>query len=149
MGCQITKNPSQNWVKLTGSKDLKSITADMNLMPDTAQTLAVLATFAIGQTKITGLSTLKHKETDRLKALNQELSKMAITSKVSNDSITITGGQLQSAQIDTYQDHRMAMAFATTAGKIPITINNPQVVSKSFPNFWREIRKLGIKQTFI
>ena len=149
MGCQVTKNSTQNWIKLTNLKKLKAITTDMNLMPDTAQTLSVLAAFAKGQTKITGLSTLKHKETNRIKALHQELNKMAINSKISNDSINITGGQPRSTQINTYQDHRMAMAFASASGKIPITINNPQVVTKSFPDFWQKLKKLGIKQNFI
>ncbi len=149
MGCQVTKNSTQSWVSLTGPQKLKPIVVNMELMPDTAQTLAVVSAFAKGQTKITGLSTLKHKETDRLLALNQELKKIGIVSKITPDSIIITGGQPQSTQINTYQDHRMAMAFAVASGKFPITIKNPQVVTKSFPDFWDQIQKLGIKLVYL
>ena len=148
MSCQIIKNSAQSWVSLTGPKNLTPIKVNMELMPDTAQTLAVVAAFTQGQTQIIGLSTLKIKETDRLLALNQELKKLGIVSQVTSNSITITGGQPKSAQINTYQDHRMAMAFAAASGKIPITIKNPQVVTKSFPDFWNQIRKLGIKLTY-
>jgi 3-phosphoshikimate 1-carboxyvinyltransferase len=112
-------------------------------MPDVAQTLAVVAAFAKGKTKITGLSTLRVKETDRLLALKNELEKMKIKSEITEDSIIIFGGSPEKAVIETYDDHRMAMAFAIAKAKIPeIVIKNPEVVKKSFPEFWREYEKL-------
>jgi len=117
-------------------------------VPDPAQTLAVVAAFAKGKTKITGLSTLRHKETDRLKALKTELKKMGIKSQTTENSITIAGGQPRGAKIKTYDDHRMAMAFAVAGARIPdVIIENPGVVSKSFPEFWRMLKKAGVKIT--
>ena len=140
MGCKVVKNRKQKWIEVQGIKDLKNLKAiniNMENMPDAAQTLAVVASFAQGTTKITGLSTLKIKETDRLVALKTELAKMNITTKITNNSIEIHGGEPQGATIDTYNDHRMAMAFAIAGAKIPgMIINNPKVVSKSFPEFW-------------
>ena len=80
---------------LEGSKKLNGVTVNMNLMPDSAQTLAVVAAFAEGKTIIKGLSTLKVKETDRLSALKKELGKMNIKSKITKDSIEIEGGKPQ------------------------------------------------------
>lgn len=146
MDCQVIKNTKKSWIQVEGSKKLKGITINMSLMPDTAQTLAVVAAFAHGKTKITGLSTLKMKETDRLQALKNELNKMKIKSEITHDSITIIGGKPEKAVIKTYRDHRMAMAFAVATTKIPgMRINNPEVVSKSFPNFWEKLEKLDVK----
>lgn len=139
MGCQVRKNIKEKSIEITGPKILRGINVNMSNMPDTAQTLAVVASFAKGKTKITGLSTLKIKETDRLRALKNELNKMKIKSEVTNDSITITGGNPQKAVIETYGDHRMAMAFAVAKLKIPkLIIKNPEVVKKSFPDFWEK-----------
>lgn len=149
MGCQVVTNPVGRWIQVTGPKIPNGISANMRLMPDTAQTLAVVAAFAKGSTKITGLSTLKNKETDRLLALKTELAKMTILSRITSDSIMISGGQPQPAKINTYQDHRMAMAFAVAGAKLPLTINQPQVVNKSFPGFWDKIKKLGIKLIYL
>jgi len=144
MGCQVEKNIKKNWIKVKGPKVLKGINVNMENMPDTAQTLAVAAAFAKGKTKITGLSTLKIKETDRLLALKKELGKMKIKSEITDDSITIIGGSPQKTIIETYGDHRMAMAFAVVKLKIKeLTIRNPEVVNKSFPEFWKMFDKLG------
>lgn len=143
MGCLVEKNSHGQWVEVTGPEILKGITVDMNLMPDTAQTLAVVAAFAKGKTKITGLSTLKIKETDRLLALKNELRKMQIKSEITGDSITVTGGNPQKAVIETYEDHRMTMAFAVAKAKIPgLIIKNPEVVKKSFPEFWEKFKQI-------
>lgn len=143
MGCEVKKNIEENWIEVKGPKILKGITVDMINMPDTAQTLAVVAAFAKGKTIITGLSTLKMKETDRLLALKNELNKMKIKSKITNDSITVIGGNPKKAVIETYEDHRMAMAFAVAKLKIPeLKIKNPGVVKKSFPEFWEKFNKL-------
>lgn len=143
MGCQVKKNIRERWIEVKGPKILRGITANMENMPDTAQTLAVVSVFAKGKTKITGLSTLKVKETDRLLALKNELGKMKIKSEITDDSVLITGGSPQKAIIKTYGDHRMAMAFAVAKTRIPkLKIKNPEVVKKSFPEFWEKFKKI-------
>lgn len=143
MGCLIEKNTKEKWITVKGPLLLKAVNVDMESMPDSAQTLAVVAAFAKGKTKITGLSTLKIKETDRLTALKNELKKIGIKSKITNDSITVHGGKPHGAVIKTYNDHRMAMAFAVAKAKIPgLIIKNPEVVKKSFPDFWEKFNQL-------
>lgn len=147
MGCQVKKNIKKGWIEVKGPKILKGINVNMSEMPDTAQTLAVVAAFAKGKTTITGLSTLKIKETDRLKALKNELNKMKIKCKITDDSIEIEGGNPQKANIETYGDHRMAMAFAVVKLKVPeLKMRNLKVVSKSFPDFWNKFNLIKNKK---
>ena len=146
MGCKVVKNKKEKWIEVEGTGELKGISANMEQMPDTAQTLAIVASFAKGKTKIAGLSTLKDKETNRLLALQRELAKMNIQTKIGSDYIIIEGGKPKGAEIETYNDHRMAMAFAAAGVKIPgVIIKNPEVVAKSFPEFWNKLNSLGIK----
>lgn len=115
--------------------------------PDIAQTIAVTV-FGLGmECHLTGLHTLKIKETDRLEALKTELTKLGAVVSVSNDSLTIqqSNNQIIETRIDTYQDHRMAMAFAPLALQIPITINEAEVVSKSFPTYWEDLQAIGFQ----
>jgi 3-phosphoshikimate 1-carboxyvinyltransferase len=145
MGCEIKKDQMKKSITVIGPKKLKALSVDMSLMPDTAQTLAVLAAFADGVTHIKGLSTLKVKETDRLEATKSELRKMGITSVITDDSITVIGGNPKGARIRTYDDHRMALAFSVAGAVIPgMQIENPIVVAKSFPDYWEKIQSLGI-----
>jgi len=146
MGCEVVKNKKEKWIEVEGVGELMGIEANMEQMPDTAQTLAMVAAFAKGETKITGLHTLKDKETDRLLALQAELAKMNIKTKIGPDYIVIEGGKPKGAFIKTYNDHRMAMAFAVAGVKIPgVVIENPGVVAKSFPEFWNKFNSLGIE----
>jgi 3-phosphoshikimate 1-carboxyvinyltransferase len=113
--------------------------------PDIAQTIAVTC-FGLGMDcHLSGLHTLKIKETDRLEALKTELSKLGATISVTNDSLTLVSGSppLEGLGVATYQDHRMAMAFAPLALKIPIIIEEAEVVSKSYPTFWDDLKKIG------
>ena len=143
MGCRVRKR--EDWIEVEGPEKLKATNVDMELMPDTAQTLAVVAAFAEGPTKITGLSTLKAKETDRLVALQNELKKMGIETEIGDDFIVIHGGDPQPAEIETYDDHRMAMSFAAAEAKLGgMKILKPEVVKKSFPSFWDELAKIGL-----
>ncbi|MDC7994403.1 3-phosphoshikimate 1-carboxyvinyltransferase [Altibacter sp. HG106] len=119
---------------------------DLSHTPDLAQTIAVTCLgLGIG-CQLTGLHTLKIKETDRLVALQQEIHKLGGEVEITEDSLRLAPNpKLPSdVAIDTYQDHRMAMAFAPLALKIPLTINDAEVVSKSFPGFWNDLKKLGI-----
>jgi len=144
MGCSVKRG--KDFIEVTGNGVLNGIDVDMELMPDTAQTLAVVAAFAKGTTRITGLGTLKIKETDRILAVATELGKMGITCRTGEDWIEIDGGQPQANNIDTYKDHRMAMSFAVAGSRLEgMVINDPDVVSKSLPEFWQLLAELGVK----
>ena len=120
---------------------------DLNSAPDIAQTIAVTA-FGLGiGCQLTGLHTLKIKETDRLEALQIELSKLGAIISVTNDSLQLQPSEIihSNQTISTYNDHRMAMAFAPVALKTQINIQNAEVVSKSYPNFWNDLKLLGFE----
>jgi 3-phosphoshikimate 1-carboxyvinyltransferase len=93
-----------------------------------------------------GLHTLKIKETDRLEALKTELTKLGGVVVVTNESLHLKPSTHinENIVINTYQDHRMAMAFAPLALKVPIRINEAEVVSKSYPDFWEDLKKIGV-----
>jgi 3-phosphoshikimate 1-carboxyvinyltransferase len=128
----------------------KSLIINLNDFPDIAQTIAVTC-FGLGiGCHLTGLHTLKIKETDRLEALKTELSKLGASVSVTNDSLTLQsyspffeGCPKSGVAINTYQDHRMAMAFAPLALKTDIIIEEAEVVSKSYPAFWVDLKKIG------
>lgn len=120
--------------------------AELSSTPDIAQTIAVTC-FGLGiGCELTGLHTLKIKETDRLLAIKVELEKLGGAVTISEDSLIIhPSNEIRpNISIDTYNDHRMAMAFAPLALKTPIKINNAEVVSKSFPTFWKAMKIVGI-----
>ncbi len=148
MGCNVKSGwkDSTPWISLSRDADLQAIDVDMSSMPDTVQTLAVVAALANGKSRISGVSTLKNKETDRLFAVTQELAKIGIKAYYSDDVLEIEGGsEIKPATIKTYSDHRMAMAFSMLAGKYDgICIEDPAVVSKSMPDFWEKLAALGI-----
>ncbi len=114
--------------------------------PDIAQTLAVTCFGLKISCKLTGLHTLKIKETDRLLALKTELEKLGAEVRIGKDSLELFPSKeiKEHIAVDTYNDHRMAMAFAPLALKTPLQINDPKVVSKSFPAFWSSLQKMGI-----
>jgi 3-phosphoshikimate 1-carboxyvinyltransferase len=128
-------------------ENLKPATLNMelNTCPDIAQTIAVTC-FGLGiSCQLTGLQTLKIKETDRLEALKKELNKLGAEIIVTNDSLHLKPSTTinKNIRIATYQDHRMAMAFAPLAVKLPIIIEDAEVVSKSYPAFWEDIKQIG------
>jgi len=117
---------------------------DLSNAPDIAQTIAVTC-FGMGLgCHLTGLHTLKIKETDRLEALKAELSKLGADISVTDKELFLKPSEViaKDIAIETYHDHRMAMAFAPLALKVPIVINEAEVVSKSYPDFWNDMRKL-------
>ena len=129
----------------TQNHQLSIINYQLNNCPDIAQTIAVTC-FGLGMgCHLTGLHTLKIKETDRLEALKTELTKLGAKVSVTNDSLTLENSNSinENITIATYQDHRMAMAFAPLALKVPIQINEAEVVSKSYPDFWEDLKKVG------
>jgi len=120
---------------------------DLVEAPDIAQTIAVTC-YGLGvECILTGLHTLKIKETDRLLALEKELGKLGATITVTNDSLHLSPVQnFQKGQaIDTYHDHRMAMAFAPLGLKIPLEVNDADVVTKSYPSFWEDMQHAGFQ----
>lgn len=141
MGNDITYGENSITVKGNG---VKAVSVDMQDCPDQAQTLAVLAAFAKGTTTIKGVQSLRVKETERVIAVETELKKMGIRSDSTKDMLIVHGGDPKPARINTYGDHRMAMAFAVVASKLPgIEINDPDVVSKTFPRFWKSLALIG------
>jgi 3-phosphoshikimate 1-carboxyvinyltransferase len=126
---------------------LQTLNLDLNNTPDIAQTIVVTCLgLGIG-CHLTGLHTLKIKETDRLEALRIEMTKLGADISVTNDSLTlgVSNDINSNVKIATYNDHRMAMAFAPLALKVPIQIENAEVVSKSYPDFWEDLKKLGFE----
>lgn len=123
--------------------------SQLNNCPDIAQTIAVTC-FGLGMgCHLTGLHTLKIKETDRLEALKNELTKLGATVSITDESLTLVKNSLPleglEKAIKTYQDHRMAMAFAPLALKVSIIIEEAEVVSKSYPTFWDDLKSVGIQ----
>jgi len=123
------------------------LTLDLKDAPDIAQTIAVTC-FGLGMScDLLGLHTLKIKETDRLVALQVELTKLGATVAITDHSLHLSSSKKINPYIaiETYKDHRMAMAFAPLALKTPISILEADVVSKSYPNFWKDFQELGFQ----
>ncbi len=119
--------------------------------PDLAQTIAITCLGLNVDCKLTGLHTLKIKETDRLSALKIEIEKLGPKVKITDRSLELFSSAKinKNISIDTYNDHRMAMAFAPLGLKVPININNAEVVSKSYPAFWDDLRKIHFDQNIV
>ena len=140
MGCRVEKK--SNTLQIKGNP-LKGITINMNNMPDAVQTLAVTALFAEGETVIQGIGNLRIKETNRILALANELTRLGAEVETGEDYLVIRPGDYRGAEIETYDDHRMAMSFAVAGLKIPgIRIKNPTCVEKSFPDFFQRFANL-------
>ena len=141
MGCEIREESA--WVKVRNDGHLKGIDVDMNSMPDIVPTLVVAALFAEGKTRIRNVAHLRYKESDRLESLSAELQKLGAKATVLEDGIEIEPAPLHGAQLDTYDDHRLAMSFSLIGLRVPgVKIENPDCVKKSFPTFWKEFEKL-------
>jgi 3-phosphoshikimate 1-carboxyvinyltransferase len=122
---------------------LRGIDADMNEISDTVMTLAAVACFAEGPTTIRNVAHIRHKETDRLAALATELRRLGAEADEFADGLTITPRPLHGAEVETYNDHRMAMSMALIGLKVPgVVIKNPGCVAKTYPGFWEDLEKL-------
>jgi 3-phosphoshikimate 1-carboxyvinyltransferase len=142
MGARVSME--ENAIEVSGGKKLKPIDMDMNHIPDAAMTAAVLALFADGPSTIRNVASWRVKETDRLAAMATELRKVGAAVEEGADFLRISPGKLQpGVSIDTYDDHRMAMSFSLVAlGGVPVRINNPQCVAKTFPGFFDSWKKV-------
>lgn len=142
MGCKA--DVTGDSITFEGSDNLTGIEIDMVNMPDVVPTLAIVAAYAQGTTHITGIGNLRFKECDRIDAVAAELTKMGVTVRTTKDTMTIEGGRPHGAVIDTYDDHRIAMAFAICGLRTPgMIIRDPGCVTKSFPTFWDRLAELG------
>ncbi len=133
--------------KVSGVSNESVITFDLANSPDIAQTISVTA-FALGlECDLTGLHTLKIKETDRLEALKTEIEKLGGKVEITNDSLKLFASKKinKDISIATYNDHRMAMAFAPLALVTSIIIEDAEVVSKSYPTFWDDLNTIGFQ----
>lgn len=133
--------------KVSNFKTPEYITLNLNHTPDIAQTIAVTCASLKVKAILTGLHTLKLKETDRLQALQNELKKVGVQADITEDCIELKAFKeiKNTPEISTYQDHRMAMAFAPMALKIKMRIQDETVVEKSYPTFWKDLNKLGFE----
>ena len=125
-------------------RPLHGIEIDMNAISDTVQTLAAAALFADGPTTIRGVAHIRHKETDRIHALAVELRKLGAEVEERSDGLRITPRPLHGAEIDTYDDHRMAMSLALAGLAVPgVMIRDPGCTAKTYPGYFRDLETLG------
>ncbi|RLB10892.1 MAG: 3-phosphoshikimate 1-carboxyvinyltransferase [Deltaproteobacteria bacterium] len=140
MGCDIKHDRMGLTVK--AETGLVGVDVDMNDMPDQVPTLAVLGLFAEGRTIIRNVEHLRGKESDRIQALVNEISKIGGKIKEIDNGLVVEGGNvdaLHGAEIETYNDHRIAMSFAVAGLRVKgIKIKNPECVKKSYPDFWKD-----------
>ena len=140
MGCGVSRG--ENWAEVR-AKELRGIEVDMNSMPDLVPTLAVVAAFAQGKTVIRNVGHLRLKESDRLKTVAGELAKINARVEEGEDWLQVERGQARGAEIETHNDHRLAMSFAIAGLAVPgIKIKGEECVNKSFPTFWETLQKL-------
>lgn len=167
LGCRVEESAGTEGfaVTVSGGTRLRGVEADFSRMPDAAPTLAALAPFAAGATRLTGVGHLRHKESDRIEALREGLLRLGAGVAVSADSLTITPAEarpearpetLSGARpedlsgrpptFDPRGDHRIAMAFALAGLRLPgVRIRDAGVVAKSFPAYWEFLRELGLR----
>ena len=145
LGVQTTFKGSKINLKKTNSNLPERLDLDLANAPDIAQTIVVTCLGLQIKCNLTGLHTLKIKETDRLEALKNEIYKFGTSINITKDSLQLLEPKPLStgAVVATYNDHRMAMAFAPLALKTSFSINEAEVVSKSFPDFWENLKQLG------
>lgn len=143
----FNKNDNSILLRYIKTEIIDYLSLNLNESPDIAQTLAVTC-FGLGiHCKLEGLKTLKIKETDRLLALKTELEKLGANVTITEQSIEVFRSRkiIENITIETYQDHRMAMAFAPLVLKVPINIIEPNVVTKSYGTFWKDLLKIGVQ----
>jgi 3-phosphoshikimate 1-carboxyvinyltransferase len=140
MGCTVTKDI--HWIEVQGNT-LCGVDVDMGDMPDVAQTLAAVAVFAKGKTRVRNVQNMRIKETDRISAVVNELRRMGVSVVEYEDGFEIEPSVPVPAEVETYDDHRMAMSFALVGLRAEgIVIKNPGCVSKTFPDYFDRLKTL-------
>ena len=144
MGCSRDEGP--DWIEIKGPETLRGVgEIDMNSMPDVAMTLAVVAAFAEGETKIVNAANMRIKETDRIAATVAELRKMGVDASELSDGMIVKGGDVHGAVIDTYDDHRIAMCFAVAGLRVSgVVIKDEGCVSKTYPGFFEVLKEMVV-----
>ncbi|MBL4594343.1 MAG: 3-phosphoshikimate 1-carboxyvinyltransferase [Flavobacteriales bacterium] len=150
----VTTEFVEGGIRLTKNSEFRILNSELKIdfvnFPDITQTVAVTCAALNVQAKLTGLKTLRIKETDRIVALQSELNNLGFHVEVVGDDIIVNhiskeGCLLNRVEVKTYNDHRMAMAFAPLALLSEITIENENVVAKSYPNFWKDMESVGVE----
>jgi 3-phosphoshikimate 1-carboxyvinyltransferase len=138
-----------NWIEARGARPLAGGTIDCDAIPDAAMTLAVTALFAAAPTRLARIGSWRVKETDRISAMATELAKLGASVAAGSDWLEVTPPRkFSSAVIDTYDDHRMAMCLSLAAfAGVPVTINDPACVRKTFPGYFDAFRQIAIAAT--
>ena len=145
MGCAVEYHQEQ--VRISRRGELSGVSVDMGDYPDIVQTVAVVAAYARGKTKITNIGHLRFKETDRLSNTAAELARMGIKAAVTENTMVVYGGKPRGAEIEAHADHRMAMSLAIAAlfAEGDSIINGAEAVTKSYPQFFTDLAGLGAK----
>jgi 3-phosphoshikimate 1-carboxyvinyltransferase len=142
MGCEVTWEETRVHVDATGS-DLHGVDVDMSHAPDGSLALAVACLFATTPSRISGLGSLRHKESDRLAAISEEMRRIGGDVVVEGDSLVIAPGPLHGAVIEPHGDHRIAMSMATAGFRVAgVEVSSPGVVDKTWPGFWEFLDSL-------
>ncbi|OGG16044.1 hypothetical protein A3D77_01875 [Candidatus Gottesmanbacteria bacterium RIFCSPHIGHO2_02_FULL_39_11] len=141
----LTENSVQGDKKILEIIKDKKENIDMSFFPDLVPTVSVLASFNNYKTVITGIKNLRHKESDRIEALQTELTKTGIKINSSENTLEIMGGNPKGDIFNTWKDHRIAMSLSILAcfARGESVIKNAEVVNKSYPNFWKDLKNLG------
>ncbi len=141
MGCRVEE--CESGITVHG-RSLRGIDIDMNAISDTVMTLAAVALFAEGPTTIANVAHIRHKETDRIAAVANELRKLGAEVEEFADGLRIHPKPLSGCAVETYNDHRMAMSLAIVGLKVPgVKLENPGCVGKTYPGFWQDWARLG------
>lgn len=142
MGCSVADG--ERGVEVAGPTRLAGVDADLSDSPDGALALATACAFAEGRSRLTGLHSLRFKESDRLEALSSEMAKLGVGTEVGDDAIVITGSARHGGVIDPHGDHRVAMSMAL-AGLVleGVEVVHPEVVAKTWPGFWEMLAALS------
>ncbi len=144
MGCDVTRNGAS--LTVAGPQRLSALHQDLGETPDMTTPLAVVCAYAAGESRLFNVEIVRGHETDRLAATATELRRMAILVTEERDGLRITGGTSRGSRIATYHDHRMAMSFASAAARTPgVIIEDPGCVAKTFPGFWAELLRAGLR----
>lgn len=140
MGCRVVECDAGITVH---GRPLKGVDVDMNAISDTVMTLAAVALFADGPTTIRNVAHIRHKETDRIAAVATELRKLGAEVEERADGLTITPRPLAGCEVDTYNDHRMAMSLALVGLRVPgVVVRDPGCVAKTYPGYWKDLEVL-------
>jgi 3-phosphoshikimate 1-carboxyvinyltransferase len=141
MGCTVTR--TADYLEVQGPQRLNGLDIDLNAMSDTAQTLAAIAPFASTPVTIRNIEHIRRKETERIKAIVTELNRLGVRVDEFADGVTVYPSTVHPAAVDTYDDHRMAMAFSVIGLVVPgIRINDPGCTRKTFPDFFERFEHL-------